>query len=74
MQNMTERERIQTEAIQSWVNNNKKGTIILVTGTGKTFIGVSAVGMQLNNNKIKNAAVIVPTVNLVQQWQEEFNK
>lgn len=37
------REQIQTEALTAWLNNNKIGTIELVTGLGKTFILLRAI-------------------------------
>lgn len=64
---MDNRLKIQTEAIEAWVNNGKKGTVVLVTGTGKTYCGVLVASKQLESGRIKNAAVVVPTVNLIEQ-------
>lgn len=36
------REEIQEKAYQEWLNNNKKGTVEIITGLGKTFIAFKA--------------------------------
>ena len=36
------REEIQNNAFQSWFNNNKIGTLQIITGLGKTFIAFRA--------------------------------
>ncbi len=66
-------EEIQKEAIKTWYLT-KKGTIVLPTGVGKTYVGITIAGIQLQFSKIKSALVIVPTTNLKQQWKNEFEK
>jgi len=36
------RERIQTDALTSWLNCGRKGTVEIITGLGKTFIAFRA--------------------------------
>lgn len=68
------REEIQKEAIVAWVDNGKKGTIVLPTGLGKMKVAVDIVGRQLKNNVIQSTLIVVPTIPLIQQFKEEFNK
>ena len=39
------RDRIQLEALESWVDLGKRGTIEMITGLGKTKIAMEAVKM-----------------------------
>jgi len=46
-----EREIIQNQAFDAWLNNEKKGTIELPTGLGKTFVAFKAMlSMPKNSN------------------------
>lgn len=67
------RDDIQLEAIKAWAVN-KKGTIILPTGTGKSYVGITIAAKQLQLQKIESVLVVVPTTNLIEQWKQEFNK
>lgn len=67
------REEIQYEAIKSWLET-KKGTIVLPTGVGKTYVGATIAVKQLLNNSISTVLIVVPTVSLVKQWREEIIK
>lgn len=61
------REGVQLEALKSWVENKKIGSIILAPGFGKSRLGVIAAGEQLRKGSIRKALVVVPTVALVEQ-------
>ena len=37
------RDQVQQKALESWLKNNKKGTLEIVTGLGKTFIALHAI-------------------------------
>ena len=63
------RQEIQFEAVKSWVEARKIGTIILATGGGKTHIGSMIASKQIYNKKISTVLIVVPTVNLVEQWR-----
>lgn len=67
------REEIQKEAIKAW-SKTKIGTIVLPTGVGKTYVGITIVGLQLRHKLISKALIIVPTTNLKHQWRAEFEK
>ncbi len=62
----------QKQALDAWVANGKRGVIVLPTGSGKTVVGLKAISL-LNIPTI----VVVPTLDLVDQWrsrlEEEFN-
>jgi superfamily II DNA or RNA helicase len=61
----------QKQALDAWKANDKRGIIVLPTGSGKTVIGIQAISA-LNTPAI----VIAPTLDLVDQWRtrlkEEF--
>lgn len=68
-----ERSLTQYEAIKKWLET-RKGTIVLPTGFGKTFVGSTIVAKQLEKGTINSALIVVPTINLIKQWKEEFAK
>jgi superfamily II DNA or RNA helicase len=61
----------QQKSLDAWIQNSKRGVIVLPTGSGKTVVGISAISL-LNMPTI----VVVPTLDLLDQWrsklQEEF--
>lgn len=45
--------KVQQEALQLWVKNGKKGTCNIITGLGKTFLGLHALyTMPKNDGKL----------------------
>lgn len=55
--------RHQENALKSWINAQCCGLVVLPTGSGKSFLAVMAmVHVQ------RSTLVIVPTIDLVQQW------
>jgi superfamily II DNA or RNA helicase len=59
----------QQNALDRWVKAGKRGCVVLPTGSGKTVIGVKAI-------EIVNAAslIIVPTIDLMDQWTSILSK
>ena len=59
----------QQQAMQNWRKASMRGCVILPTGAGKTAIGIKAI-------QTVNAAtlVIVPTIDLMEQWEENITK
>lgn len=55
----------QSEAIDAWHANNKRGVISLPTGAGKTFIAVLLIA-----DTQRPTLVHVPTIDLMHQWYE----
>ncbi|MFZ0925276.1 MAG: DEAD/DEAH box helicase family protein [Halobacteriota archaeon] len=54
----------QTDALDSWIQAGKRGTVVLPTGAGKTIVAVGAIGTMQTPS-----LVIVPTLDLVEQWR-----
>ncbi|OWK38006.1 DEAD/DEAH box helicase family protein [Fimbriiglobus ruber] len=53
----------QAEAVATWWQTGRRGTVVLPTGTGKTFVAV------LCMEKVSRPALIVtPTIDLMNQW------
>ena len=59
----------QQKALDNWIKVGKRGCVVLPTGAGKTIIGVRAI-------EIVNSAsiVIVPTIDLMDQWTSVISK
>lgn len=60
----------QKEAYQNWVNNNYQGIFAMATGTGKTITSLNCL-LEESKGKNYNAIILVPTITLVKQWEEE---
>jgi superfamily II DNA or RNA helicase len=59
----------QAEALISWGENEKKGVIVLPTGSGKTLTGIRAIA-----GCNTPALVVVPTLDLLEQWKKELEE
>jgi superfamily II DNA or RNA helicase len=59
----------QRQAMEAWVANDKRGIIVLPTGSGKTLIGIRAIAL-LN----MPAIVVAPTLDLVYQWRSRLEE
>ena len=55
----------QTEAIDAWHANNKRGVMSLPTGAGKTFIAILLIA-----ETQRTTLVHVPTIDLMHQWYD----
>jgi len=60
----------QSEAMDAWEENGRRGIVEAVTGAGKTRLGLVAVHQTLEEGG--RAAVIVPTIELLRQWQRQL--
>lgn len=59
----------QQGAFDAWVKGNKRGVVVLPTGSGKTYVAqmaIEAVG--------RSALVLVPTLDLMNQWSGVLEK
>lgn len=56
----------QQTALKAWEENNERGVIELPTGSGKTVIGIEAM-VAVGTPTL----VVVPTIDLLNQWREE---
>ncbi len=59
----------QKQAIHNWGKSSMRGCIILPTGAGKTAIGIKAI-QKVNASTL----VIVPTIDLMEQWTNNISK
>jgi superfamily II DNA or RNA helicase len=53
----------QQEALSAWQANDRQGSVILPTGSGKTFLAVQAIA-----DAGVSTLVVVPTIDLMNQW------
>jgi len=53
----------QQEALTAWRENDRQGSVILPTGSGKTFLAVQAIA-----DANVSTLVVVPTIDLMNQW------
>ncbi len=66
----------QVEAYEKWAANDYSGIFAMATGTGKTLTSLNCVleEYRKNHDKIYQALILVPTITLVEQWEEEALK
>jgi len=53
----------QRESLSSWKENERRGSVVLPTGSGKTYLGVQAIV----DSRVPTF-VVVPTIDLMNQW------
>jgi len=53
----------QQEALGAWQANDRQGSVVLPTGSGKTFLAVQAIA-----DAGVSTLVVVPTIDLLNQW------
>jgi hypothetical protein len=53
----------QTAALDAWQKAGSRGSVILPTGAGKTFVAIQAIA-----RSACSTAIIVPTIDLLHQW------
>ncbi|MFB6176795.1 MAG: DEAD/DEAH box helicase [Halobaculum sp.] len=58
----------QRDALDAWTDAGRRGVIELPTGSGKTVIGLAAIAACSTPT-----LVVVPTIDLLQQWQRELS-
>lgn len=59
----------QKQTLDAWTLNDKRGVLVLPTGSGKTVIGIKAISL-LNTPTI----VIAPTLDLLDQWRTKLKE
>lgn len=59
----------QKQAIHNWEKLSMRGCVILPTGAGKTALGIKAI-QKVN----ASALVVVPTIDLMEQWTNNISK
>lgn len=64
----------QVEAINSWIDKGLVGFFEMATGTGKTITSLNCARHVLDLEGKINLLVLVPTLDLAMQWQEDVKK
>ena len=63
LQEKREAHDYQVAALAAWDEADRRGSIVLPTGAGKTFIAIQAIS-RVN----RSAVVVAPTIDLLHQW------
>lgn len=61
----------QTNALEAWVKNGRRGIFEHATGSGKTFTAMCAINDALNRDEV--VLVLVPSRDLLKQWDKELH-
>ena len=64
----------QKTAFENWRNNGQKGLFAMATGTGKTITSLNCLFEIYKRKGYYKAIILVPTVTLVNQWEQECRK
>lgn len=64
----------QNQAFLNWKDNNQKGLFAMATGTGKTLTSLNCLLRIYKIYKFYKAVILVPTITLVDQWEQECRK
>ena len=64
----------QSQAFENWKKNNQKGLFAMATGTGKTITSLNCLLEIYNRCGYYMAIILVPTITLVNQWEDECRK
>ena len=64
----------QQQAFINWNNNGQKGLLAMATGTGKTLTSLNCLLRIYKNYSFYKAVILVPTITLVDQWEQECRK
>lgn len=64
----------QVDAFESWKANKQKGLFAMATGTGKTITSLNCLLEIYQRLGYYKAMILVPTITLVEQWEEECEK
>jgi superfamily II DNA or RNA helicase len=57
----------QAEGLATWWKTGRRGTVVLPTGTGKTFLAVMCI-----EKVARPTLIITPTLDLLRQWQDQL--
>ncbi|WP_096391064.1 DEAD/DEAH box helicase [Halopenitus persicus] len=59
----------QREALDAWVDADRRGVVELPTGAGKTVVAIAAMA-----DRGRPTLVVVPTIDLLEQWRSELER
>lgn len=61
-------------AFENWKSSNQQGLFAMATGTGKTITSLNCLLEIYKKTGYYKALILVPTITLVNQWEEECKK
>ncbi|MCQ2077144.1 MAG: DEAD/DEAH box helicase family protein [Bacteroidaceae bacterium] len=64
----------QQQAFKNWKDNRLQGLFAMATGTGKTLTSLNCLLEIYKTKGYYKAIILVPTITLVEQWEEECQK
>lgn len=64
----------QEEALHKWAECGRRGTVKVATGAGKTLFALEAISRTHKSNQNLCVVIIVPTIPLMYQWQDELRE
>jgi len=64
----------QIEIVQKFADNKGRGTLLAATGFGKTYTAIMVILRLLKSRPNAKVIVVVPTINLKNQWNTELRK
>jgi superfamily II DNA or RNA helicase len=64
----------QSQAIESWFENDCRGIVSFATGGGKTLTAISAMNLWFERSEANTAVVLAPTKILCKQWVQELRR
>jgi len=64
----------QVKAYENWIDEDKKGIFAMATGTGKTITSLNCLLNEYIESGIYQALILVPSISLVDQWEQECFK
>jgi len=62
----------QTDALEAWVKNGRRGIFEHATGSGKTFTAMCAINKALEQGEV--VIILVPSRDLLNQWEKELRE
>tara|TARA_R110001583_G_scaffold157091_3_gene309023 strand:+ start:749 stop:1942 length:1194 start_codon:yes stop_codon:yes gene_type:complete len=68
------KDREQKKALNLWSKAGFTGSVVAGTGFGKSRVGVIAAGETLRRNSAARGIILVPTIQLQEQFEDEFRK
>lgn len=63
----------QLRCVVRWIHAGCRGSIEAATGVGKTWIAYIAIKKMLKKDKSRTTIVVVPTIPLKKQWEQEIS-
>lgn len=64
----------QEEAVNAWIENDRRGLFEMATGTGKTFAALGCLDRAIKSTERLLTVVTCPYHHLVEQWRREIDR